>query len=106
MGRSSRQKGARGEREFRDLLRRYGFACDRDGSERGDLIHDVPGIHFEVKRRETLALPAWIRQAEGDAGDKVPVIAWRKNGQLWRVDAPAAHYLGLLASTWRHGCDT
>jgi Holliday junction resolvase len=96
VGRASRQKGARGERDFRDLLRDHGFACDRDGSEFGDLRHEVEGVHFEVKRQERLSLPAWLRQAEEDADGRVPVVAFRQSRQPWRVVIPADHYLELL----------
>ena len=96
MGAMSRRKGANGERDFRDLLRSHGFTCERDGSERGDLIHNVPGVHFEVKRCETLALPKWSRQAEVDAGEgEVPVVAYRKSRQPWRVDLDAEEFLRL-----------
>ena len=98
MGRPSRQKGARGERDFRDLLRRHGFTCERDGSERGDLIHNVPGTHIEVKRRETLAIPTWIRQADADAPlGTVAVVAFRANRQPWRVVLAADEFLRLKA---------
>jgi Holliday junction resolvase len=96
MGASSRRKGANGERDFRNLLRAFGFACDRDGTEHGDLRHDVPGVHFEVKRRETLALPQWIRQAEEDADARdVAVVAFRQSRQPWRVVVEAEEFLRL-----------
>lgn len=97
MGRSSRTKGANAEREFRDLLRLSGFHAERDGSERGDLIHNVAGVHFEIKRCETLAIPTWCRQAERDAGALVPVVAFRRSREPWRVVVPATEYLRLKA---------
>lgn len=97
MGAPSRRKGANGERDFRNLLRRFGFTCDRDGTAHGDLRHDVPNVHFEVKRCETLALPKWTRQAELDARGRVPVVAYRRSREPWRVSLPAEEFLRLKA---------
>lgn len=95
MGRSSRRKGADAEREFRDVLRAHGFEAERDGRLEADLAHNVPGVHFEVKRRETLALPEWCRQAEDECNGAVPVVAYRRSREPWRVVLPAAEFLRL-----------
>lgn len=95
-GRGSRQKGARGEREFRDLLCASGFEARRDGRLDDDLVHNVEGFHFEVKRRETLAIPAWMRQARKDANGRIPVVAFRRNGEPWQVVIDAEAFLNLL----------
>ena len=68
MSRRERQKGARGERDLRDLFRAHGFDARRDGRLDADLVHDVPGIHVECKRCETLLVPKWLRQVVADAG--------------------------------------
>jgi len=95
----SRNKGANGEREVRDIVRAHGFSADRDGRLDWDLRHDVPGVHLEVKRRETLAIPAWIRQAEEDAAKHVPpveaCVVFRQSHQPWRVVVSLDHYLKL-----------
>lgn len=98
MGRKSRRKGASGEREFRDLLRRHGFAARRDGRLDDDLDHDVPETHFEVKRRERYEIDDWLEQAERDAAGRVAVVAFRKSRQPWRVIVDAEHYLALRAT--------
>lgn len=96
MGRASRQKGARGERDFRDLLRSHGFECDRDGRLAADLAHNVQGVHIEVKRCEAILMPRWIKQATDEAAPGlVPVIAYRRSHEPWRVDLPADEYLRL-----------
>ncbi len=104
-GRSSKQKGASGEREFRDLLRAHGFEAARHGrnsfgpdGERTheDVTHNIRGIHFEVKRRETMDVPSWFAQARAEAPAKTPVIAWRSNRQPWRVILDAEDFLNLL----------
>lgn len=92
---NSRRKGADAEREFRDVLRSHGFFAERDGRLDADLAHDVPGVHFEVKRRERLEINEWISQAERDAGGKTPVVAFRRSRQPWRVIVPADEYLRL-----------
>lgn len=90
-GKGSRQKGAAAEREafglFNELLGRNEFrrnisqtragGCDNEGHLK---------VAIEVKRQETLALPAWIRQAREQAKpDQVPVLAWRQSRTPWQV---------------------
>jgi len=97
MSKASREKGQRGEREVRDLLRQYGFLAVRDGRLSADLSHDVPDVHFEVKRCERLSLPEWTRQAEMDAKEgEVPVVAYRRSQEPWRASVPLDFLLGLL----------
>lgn len=96
-GRTSRSKGARGELEVRDVLRKHGFTCERGARYENDLVHNIKGFHFEVKRRETLDLPAWTRQAERDSGEgEVPCVAYRKTREPWRVSLPLETLLELL----------
>ena len=85
---NSRQKGARGEREFAELLRARGHEAKRGqqfkgGDESPDVISSLP-IHFEVKRVENFSVYDSLRQAVRDAnGKKVPVVAHRRNGRKW-----------------------
>jgi hypothetical protein len=97
MGAMSRRKGATGEREFAEVLKRYGFAARRDGRLDDDLDHDVEGWHFEIKRRETLALPSWIGQAITDAKGRKWAVAWRRSREPWRITLDAEDFLALLA---------
>lgn len=97
MGRSQRQKGARGERDLRDLFMAHGFQARRDGRLDDDLVHDLPGVHVECKRRETLAIPAWLRQTILDARGRVPALFFRRSREPWWVVVPADHYLELQA---------
>ncbi len=85
MSRAERAKGARGEREVAAVLRARRLPVDRTARQgglvvRGDLT-GVPGYHFEVKRQETLRLPAWLRQMERDVAgtENVPVLVFRTN---------------------------
>lgn len=92
---NSRRKGSDGEREFRDVLRSYGFAAERDGRLEADLAHNVEGVHFEIKRREKYEIQSWLEQAERDAGSAVPCVVFRRSRQPWRVIVPASEYLRL-----------
>ena len=97
-GRTSRNKGAVAEREAAELLRRHGFKGERtgrNGRTSEDITHDIPGVHMEVKRRETLAIPQWVRQAEEDCGELEPVVMFRQSRQPWRVVVLAEEWLRL-----------
>ena len=43
----------------------------------------LPGLHFEVKRAERLRLHEAMQQAIEDAGDKLPIVAHRRNRGDW-----------------------
>lgn len=84
----SRRKGATGERELIGLLRDRladlpGLHRNLDQCRDGGCDIRLPGYAIEVKRAERF-LSAWIEQAERQAGDDVPVVAWRRNGSRWR----------------------
>ena len=91
MGRKSKDKGARGERELAaELQRLFGVNARRGVQYRGgtdspDVITDFEDIHFEVKRTERLSLYPAMQQAVNDAGDKIPVVCHRANGKDWVV---------------------
>lgn len=98
---NSRTKGAAGERELRDELRR--LFPHLDGIRRGQQYNGLdgqdvvglPGVHIECKRVEKLNVDAAIAQAERDASfEQVPVVFHRRNRKPWLVtlrldDVPA-----------------
>ena len=97
---NSRQKGARGEREFAKFLRDRGVQARRGQQFSGspdspDVITDLDRYHFEVKRVESLRLYPAMQQAKDDAGNKVPIVAHRKNNQGWVVIMSAEDFLKL-----------
>lgn len=100
---NSRQKGARGEREWRDELRARGYTARRgqqyNGLDGEDVVCEELSsrFHFEVKRTECLSLYDAMKQAERDAGERVPVVAHRRNGQEWVVIMRAGDWLDLVA---------
>lgn len=88
MGARSRRKGAAGERELIGLLRdqlgdRPELRRNLDQCRDGGADCRVAGHAIEVKRAERF-LSAWLDQAEAQAGDDIPVVAWRRNGGRWR----------------------
>lgn len=104
MGRSSRTKGASGEREVAAILRTYGYEGKRTAQLQTYAANDaadvagLPGHHIEVKRQERVCMDEWCQQAERDAEKTgtIPVVIWRRSRQPWRVTLPLAKYLELL----------
>lgn len=84
------------------MMRAAGFTAERGGpihrdDKRPDVVHDIPGVHIEVKRTERLDLYGALAQAEGDAADgELPVVAFRRNGDRWRAILPLDALVELL----------
>ena len=86
---NSREKGRRGEVELAKVLREYGYEARRGqqykgGADSPDVI-GIDGVHIECKRVETLNIEKAMQQSTRDAGDNVPVVMHRKNGEKWKV---------------------
>lgn len=85
MGRMSKAKGKRGERECAaELAAVLGVSARRGVQYQGstdspDVIVEGLPIHVEAKRVERLSLWPSIDQAVADAGDKVPLVWHRCN---------------------------
>lgn len=92
---NSREKGARFEREVRDIFRAAGFPeCERVPNSGGlwlpsDLAR-VPGLVIECKHEQRWDVPGYLRQVYGDvlkatleekdgARALVPLVALRRN---------------------------
>lgn len=111
MGRSQRDKGARGERLWRDECRKAGFPhVERGGQlyQRGSVIADViglPGIHQEVKNVERLNLRAAVEQSQRDsvaAGlQEIPIVAHKASRKPWLVTMIADDWFSLYRA-WRN----
>ena len=101
-GNSSRQKGARGEREAIALLQPHvNDICGQCGKAAFELIRDsrqryekkhydvfgLPWLALEVKRHENLGpLNSWWQQTRASAKEgQIPVLMYRANNQPWRV---------------------
>ena len=90
MGKMSREKGKRGEREFAALLRDYGLEARRGvqyhGGPNSPDVVGFPGFHVEVKRTERLDLYGALGQSAKDSSKgETPIVAHRKNGMPWVV---------------------
>ncbi len=101
---NSNAKGKRGEREFAAFLRELGVEARRgqqyDGTEGRDVIADLPGYHFEVKRNEALRLREAVAQAATDAReDEVPVVVHRWNHGKWLAILPAEEFVRLARAS-------
>jgi hypothetical protein len=99
---NSREKGKRGERQWRDELRANGYAARRGqqfaGSpESPDVVCDsLPWIHFEVKAVERLRIQDAIDQARADCGRRIPVVVHRRNFRRWLVTMEAETFFKFL----------
>ena len=101
MGKMQQRKGADGEKELREILKRRGYDVTRGGSQTYGSIPDLvglDGIHVECKRQERLDLLGAIRQAETDAArfkDGRPAVFHRRNRSPWLVTMSLEEWLGL-----------
>lgn len=109
---NSRQKGKRGELEWRDVLREEGWlgaarGQQRSGLEEADVVGGPVGMHFEVKRVERLDLRAAVEQAKRDAGgNQIPVVAHRRNSdRQWLATVDARTLLRMVALLQHHGLE-
>ncbi len=103
---NSRNKGARGEREFRDELKKHGFCAHRGqqykgGNDSPDVDgHGLP-IHFEVKFEGRHDLRGAYLQARSDCGGNMPVVAHRliRRGLLsepWMITLSVDDFLHIV----------
>lgn len=91
MGKMSREKGKRFERELAKIFRNYGYKTARRTSQycgqSGDAsdVIGLPGIHVEAKHQERMQLYDWIDQAKHDSsgtGNKPVVFHKRNNHEI------------------------
>lgn len=88
MGRMSREKGKRGEREAAAELGPI-FGCDarrgvqyQGGPGSPDVVLQGVNVHVEAKRVESLNLYKALEQAKCDAPEgSVPIVWHRRNGK-------------------------
>ena len=89
MGKRSRSRGQRGERELRDkIIDIFGLPTRRGTNLTGqqDIEGGIPGVHHEVKRVERLNIYKAMDQARGDADEHlIPVVFSRKDRAPWMV---------------------
>ena len=101
MGKTSREKGKRGEREWASLCRSYGYTDAKRGQQYCGLEGDadvvgIPGLHQEIKRVERLNIYDAISQSTRDAKDgEIPIVAHRKNRCEWLVTMKADDFFKI-----------
>jgi len=99
---NSREKGKRGERQWRDELRAAGYSARRGQQFSGspdspDVVCDeLAWIHFEVKAVERLNIEDAMEQARRDCDGKAPVVAHKRNHRRWLVTMEAETFFKLL----------
>ena len=84
MGKLSRNKGKRYERELARYLSDNGFPSRRGqqfsgGGDSPDVVSEEFPFHIEAKRTERLMLYDAMTQSIRDSGDKPPCVIHRKN---------------------------
>ena len=102
IGRGSKNKGKVGEREVATLFREHGFKARRGqqftgGGDSPDVVHNVEGLHIEVKRTEKFDLEGAMQQARDDSTlDEIPVVFHRKSRKTWVVVLDADDFLHMI----------
>lgn len=101
MGKMSRSKGARGEREVANILKELGFEARRGqqfcGANGDADVVGLPGIHIEVKRTERFNLYDALSQSKSDAAvrNELPVVFHRRNNCEWVVVQPLVDWIEM-----------
>lgn len=78
------------------------------GSEPGRDVKNVPGLAIEVKARRDFRPLEWLRQAEANADEDLPVLIVRCDGQgeqsvgqwLWCMRQDSGIYMARKAGFW------
>jgi Holliday junction resolvase len=102
---NSREKGKRGERQWRDELRANGYMARRGQQFSGspdspDVICEELGwLQFEVKAVERLNIEDAMEQARRDAVAKTPVVAHKRSFRRWLVTMDAETFFQFLRGT-------
>jgi len=88
-GKSSQQKGRRGELEICRIFQAHGIDAQPGQAVSYGATPDVigvPGVHPEIKRVERLNVPEAMSQAVRDSekfDDGIPVLFHRRNKENW-----------------------
>lgn len=107
MGAKSQKKGADGERELVEHLRRAGYSVSWGGNRTYGAVPDasgLPGVHIECKRVEQLNIARAMEQADRDAHrfrDGAPTLFHRKNKSPWLVTMQLTDWLRLYSAADR-----
>lgn len=98
MGKAQRDKGLRGQQEVTHEFARAGLII-RNLAGTGDnlVLHAGFTFHIETKRRETIKIQEWSRQAESEApAGAIPIVIYRRSHDQWRASLPLTDLLAIL----------
>jgi hypothetical protein len=98
---NSKQKGKAGELEFAHWLTDHGYPARRGQQfcgtpESPDIICDSLPFHFEIKRVQKLNISKAMAQSINDSGDKIPIVAHRRNNEDWLITLRAEDFINLI----------
>lgn len=51
--------------------------------ESPDVVHNIDGLHLEIKRTEKIQVYPAMEQSKQDAGDDLPIVLTRRNQKPW-----------------------
>lgn len=106
MGKMSKDKGARFERELANIFKtEYGYTeAERTAQHAGKTggepdVRGLPGIHIEAKHQEKMRLYDWVDQAKRDVADKessdLPAVFHRQNYKEILVTLPLDAFMQI-----------
>ena len=100
-GKGSREKGSRAERELAWIFTDHGYDFTRNiegsrGQDTGDLDNDL-GLYVEVRRRENQSIHKWLLEVADKKGDRIGVLATRRNHEPWRFHLDQESFFRLMA---------
>jgi len=82
MANHRKTRGYRTQKVIADYLKQFWAYADTAGAGRqGEDILNIPTISIEVKARSDFQPLAWIKQAQTNAANKLPMVIMRCNGQ-------------------------
>lgn len=97
MGRMSRNKGYRGEKEVEKILRDHGINAKRGLVFNGepDIVDDTP-FHWEIKRAERTEIGKWMKQSTEQCRGKIPTVVHRRSREDWLITMRFEDFLNLI----------
>lgn len=111
MGKMSKDKGKRFEREIASALKEYGYDTRRTSQYCGNTgdaadVIGLPGIHIECKHQEKVAIYDFMEQAIHDsaASGNKPTVFFRKNNHETLVCMRFTDWIDLYRE-WESGHD-
>jgi hypothetical protein len=100
-GRAARRKGKAGELEAVRIIREHGWPrasrSSRGTAQKGDVADGPAAAVIEIRRRESLSVPAAMREVMGRCEPhELPLLVHRRSNQPWLVTMELAELLPLL----------